>query len=162
MFKFTTDKQIVVRGRIKYTLLAHTFKNNRVSSVNFSPNGSSFISGSDDTTIKLWSIDGTLIRTFTGHNDVVTSVNFSPVEGPDCLSFISGSLDRKIKLWDIKLWDTRQHKYILGSAAISNRKTKTKTTTGLGDLPTELRERIYNYLFSNKKNKKERKKRNKK
>ena len=83
---------------IKYKLLAHTFKNKMyVYSVNFSPNGLSFISGSADNTIKLWSIDGPLIRTFTGHTMSVSSVNFSP----DGSSFISGSRDNTIKLWSI-------------------------------------------------------------
>ncbi|MGV2387590.1 MAG UNVERIFIED_CONTAM: hypothetical protein LVR29_02325 [Microcystis novacekii LVE1205-3] len=41
-------------------------------SVNFSPNGKTLVSGSQDNTIKLWNVEtGTEIRTLTGHNSPV-------------------------------------------------------------------------------------------
>lgn len=33
------------------------------------------VSASEDTTLKLWSLDGNLIRTFEGHRDRVNYVN---------------------------------------------------------------------------------------
>ena len=94
--KFSTAVKSKIQ-KIKYTLCARTFHTDSPTSVNFSPNGLSFISGSLDNTIKLWSIYGSSIKTFRGHTDFVTSVNFSP----DGLSFISGSVDKTIKLWSI-------------------------------------------------------------
>ncbi|BBE09682.1 WD40 repeat-containing protein [Mycoavidus cysteinexigens] len=69
------------------------------TSVSFSPNGEWIVSGSEDKTVKLWSISGTpvLIRTYTGHGDKVTSVAFSP----DGQWIASGSEDKTIKLWSI-------------------------------------------------------------
>ena len=65
----------------------------------FSPHGSHVLSGSDDTTLKLWAADtGYLIRTFSGHTGIVNSVAFSP----DGVRIISGSDDTTIKLWDAR------------------------------------------------------------
>jgi len=75
--------------------IAHT---GCVTSVSFSPDGKSFISGSDDITIKLWDIATRKeIKTFKGNIGYVNSVCFSP----DGKSFISGSDEGEIKLWDI-------------------------------------------------------------
>jgi WD40 repeat protein len=54
-------------------------------------------SASHDRTVKLWSIDGKLIRTFTGHENKVYGVAFSP----DGKRIASGSRDRSIKLWSL-------------------------------------------------------------
>ena len=57
------------------------------------------LSGSEDTTIKLWSAESGLnIKTFVGHTDYVTSVCFSPNYLQDNL-ILSGSWDKTIKLW---------------------------------------------------------------
>src|SRR5262245_55249646 len=50
-----------------------------VFSAVFSADGRYVISGSDDSTIKLWdTATGALIRTLQGHSDAVTKVAFSP------------------------------------------------------------------------------------
>jgi WD40 repeat protein len=46
--------------------------------VAFSPDGSKLVSASDDDTVKLWKLDGTLLRTFSGHSAGVNRVAFSP------------------------------------------------------------------------------------
>ncbi|MCA2689583.1 MULTISPECIES: WD40 repeat domain-containing protein, partial [unclassified Microcystis] len=69
-----------------------------VTSVNFSPDGKTLVSGSGDKTIKLWNVEtGQEIRTLKGHDSVVSSVNFSP-DGKTLVS----SGDNTIKLWNVK------------------------------------------------------------
>jgi WD40 repeat protein len=77
------------------TFLGHSVY---VSSVVFSPDGKTVLSGSDDATIKLWDIaTGQCLKTFTGHKKWLHSVAFSP----DGLTALSGSSDKTLKLWDI-------------------------------------------------------------
>ncbi|WP_413175072.1 eIF2A-related protein [Anabaena azotica] len=69
-----------------------------VNSVNFSPDNSLIASASADTTIKLWHLDGSLMKNLSGHTDVVNSVSFSP----DSKIIISASQDKTVKLWNHK------------------------------------------------------------
>ncbi len=78
-------------------LKGHT---NAVSSICISPDGKILASGSNDQTIKLWSIEsesGKEISTLKGHTNRVISVKFSP----DGKILASGSQDKNIILWDI-------------------------------------------------------------
>jgi len=78
------------------TFQGHT---DSVKTVAFSPDGNTAISGSSDSTIKLWDVQtGEEIRTFKGHSDKVYSVTFSP----DGNTALSGSRDNTLKLWDIQ------------------------------------------------------------
>ncbi len=52
-------------------------------------------SGSDDETVKLWHLDGTLVKTLTGHGLAVSQVQFNP-QGE---ILASASWDNTIKLW---------------------------------------------------------------
>ena len=66
-----------------------------VFSVSFSPDGKLIASTSADDTVKLWSRDGTLIKTLPKHGDDVWIATFSP----DGKILASASDDRKIRLW---------------------------------------------------------------
>ena len=72
--------------------------NYSVSSVAFLPDGTSLVSGSHDSTIKLWDVQtGGVIKTFH-HASHVFSVSISA----DCSMIASGSSDKTIRLWHIQ------------------------------------------------------------
>jgi WD40 repeat protein len=85
----TTGSQVAV-------LSGHTDK---VRSLTFLPNGPLLVSGSDDTTLKLWDVQtGGVVKTFCGHTSPVDSVSISS----NHTTIASGSKDRTIRLWDIQ------------------------------------------------------------
>jgi len=66
--------------------------------VAFSPDGKLALSGSWDSTVKLWEVSsGDVIRTFEGHSKWVNAVAFSP----DGKLALSGSQDKTLKLWKV-------------------------------------------------------------
>ena len=66
-----------------------------ITSVAYSPDGKTLVSGSADKTIKLWDLtNGKELRTLAGHSGTVDSVAFSP----DGKTLVSG--DKTINLWD--------------------------------------------------------------
>lgn len=77
---------------LRHTLKAHT---DTVQQVAFSPDGKTIVSVSSDKNLKLWSVDGKLIRTLTGHTAEVLNVAFSP----DGKAIASSSIDQTVKLW---------------------------------------------------------------
>jgi WD domain, G-beta repeat len=69
-----------------------------VTSVAFSPDGRSALTGSWDNTARLWELSsGREIRRFEGHSGYVSSVAFSP----DGRSILTGSWDKTARLWDV-------------------------------------------------------------
>jgi len=69
----------------------------KVKSLAFFPDGTSLVSGSNDTTIKLWDVQtGGFVKTFHGHTSWVVSVSISA----DCTMVASGSVDHTIRLWN--------------------------------------------------------------
>ena len=81
-------------GSLLRTLIGHT---DPVTSVAFSPDGSTFVSGSHDDTIRMWDTEtGSQLRTLTGHTDAVMGVAFSP----DGNVIASASANAAVRLWD--------------------------------------------------------------
>ena len=69
-------------------------------SVVFSPDGKRALSGSDDTTVRVWDQDkGRVSRLLEGHSGGVNSVAFSP----DGSQVLSGSDDATVRLWDLEI-----------------------------------------------------------
>jgi WD40 repeat protein len=68
-----------------------------VTSLAFSSDNVHVLSGSDDSTVKLWDAPaGRLLRTFEGHAGPVYSVAFAP----SGTRVVSGGRDTTVKLWD--------------------------------------------------------------
>lgn len=91
-----------------------------VLSVNFNLDGNLLVSGSNDTTVKVWDTKtGACLHTLHGHNARVESTLFSP----DGELIVSGSIDGTIKIWHTKTGDClhtlREHKDRICSIAFS-------------------------------------------
>ena len=70
-----------------------------VRSVAFSHDGKFIVSGSDDNSMKLWSVEEKkLVYTYEGHSGSVMSVAFSA----DGKFIVSGSVDNSVKLWSVE------------------------------------------------------------
>jgi WD40 repeat protein len=70
-----------------------------VTSVQFSPDGKTLVSGGEDGTVRLWDLaSGKELRRFEGHRDKVTCVAFAP----DGRTVISGSGDSTALVWDVE------------------------------------------------------------
>ncbi|MGI2906070.1 nSTAND1 domain-containing NTPase [Tolypothrix sp. VBCCA 56010] len=93
----SSDKTIklwrVSDGKLLQTLLEQP---EAVWNVTFNPQGN-MIASSDGNTVKLWSIDGIEIKTFSGHSQAVNDVSFSP----DSKMIASSSKDGTVKFWRI-------------------------------------------------------------
>ncbi|KIO13849.1 hypothetical protein M404DRAFT_120746 [Pisolithus tinctorius Marx 270] len=71
-----------------------------VNSVAFSPDGKSIVSGSQDTTVRLWDVEGgvQIGSPLEGHKNEVNSVAFSP----DGKRIVTGSWDNTVRFWDVE------------------------------------------------------------
>ena len=69
-----------------------------VNEIYLSRNGRYVLSGSEDNTLKLWSVEkGVCMRTFTGHSDSIESVALNT----DGSYAVSASRDRSWRLWNV-------------------------------------------------------------
>jgi WD40 repeat protein/uncharacterized caspase-like protein len=69
----------------------------RITALAFSPNGKIVAAASGDATVKLYSLNGGLIRTLRGHGDQVNAVQFSP----DGQRLLSVGDDRTLRIWSL-------------------------------------------------------------
>ncbi len=68
-----------------------------VYAVQYSPDGKTFATGSDDKLIRVWDADSvTEMYSLQGHNDSVYEIDYSP----DGSSIVSGSPDGTVFMWD--------------------------------------------------------------
>ncbi len=68
-----------------------------IECIAISPDGRYMLVGSNDATARLWEIDsGKIVRTFSGHNEGITSVAFSP----DRTRVVTGSSDGTARVWE--------------------------------------------------------------
>jgi len=81
----------------KLTVLDLT--NSSSFSTTYTPNGLYLVTGRLGKTLDLWEPDSkTIVRTFVGHTDAVSSISFSPV---DKNLMLTSSWDGTIRIWDI-------------------------------------------------------------
>ena len=61
------------------------------------PDGQRILSGGEESTVRVWLLDGTLENTFTLHAKMVTAL----VALPDNQHALSGSADKTVKLFNV-------------------------------------------------------------
>jgi WD40 repeat protein len=78
-----------------------------VTSVVFSPDGSQFVSGSGDRTVRLWSVaSGKLLKVLTGHERIIRCVAFHP----NGKQVVSCSEDNTARIWTVCEWSDLTHR----------------------------------------------------
>ncbi|MBE9183373.1 AAA-like domain-containing protein [Microcoleus sp. LEGE 07076] len=73
----------------------------QVANINFSPDRQILVSASADKMVRLWKIDGTLLKTLKGHKSAVWSASFSP----DGKTIASAAADGTVILWNLNVDD---------------------------------------------------------
>ncbi len=91
--------EITISWQNAQTIRTLTGHSQSVGALAISPDGKTLVSGSDDTTIKVWNLEtGNLLLTLTGHTDIILSLAISP----NGQTIASSSLDGTVKLWNLQ------------------------------------------------------------
>lgn len=99
LFASAGKDRILVCHSTSRSVKAIVFKSDCANSIAFSPDSKMLISGEEDGTIKLWSLQTKkLIDTLIGHQKAINSIAVHP----NGKLIASGSDDRTIKLWSLK------------------------------------------------------------
>ena len=87
------------KRKLENVSVVHTLTHSdQISSFAISPDWQTLVSGSGDSTIKIWQLStGRELRTLTGHSNSVFSLAISP----DGETLVSGSVDNTIKIWQL-------------------------------------------------------------
>ena len=93
----TEDESATPKGlgtnRFMHNIQAH---GEEINCISVSPDASLIVSGSDDCSVRVWSVDRfDCVREFLGHSDYITCVVFAGGE------VLSGSGDMTIRKWDL-------------------------------------------------------------
>ncbi|MGA1283968.1 MAG: P-loop NTPase fold protein, partial [Prochlorothrix sp.] len=103
----------------RYTCRVFSGHREAVWAVALSPDGQTIASGSDDRTIRLWTLQGEPIGELLGHGDWVNCLTFTP----DGQRVISGSADGMVRIWEVATRSTiavcEGHKAAVNSVACS-------------------------------------------
>jgi WD40 repeat protein len=80
-------------GKMKFRLGGHQ---DYIASVSFSPDGNSIVTSSGDSTARLWTSDGQLVKELRGHTKPLALALFSP----DGKFVVTASADNTVRVWD--------------------------------------------------------------
>jgi WD40 repeat protein len=91
----------------------------KVNAVAYSADGELIATASDDLTIKVWTKEGKLLTTLTGHSDRVTSISFQPLLQKEATTeksylLVSGSADKTAILWEVNQSQGKQIQQLKG------------------------------------------------
>jgi WD40 repeat protein len=92
-----------VTGEERTYLTGH----NSITDLKISPDGQWVATSGKDMNVRIWSIDGILIKLLEGHSATISSINFAP----NSSQLVSGGMDTTIRIWDIA---TGQSKTVIG------------------------------------------------
>uniref|UniRef100_A0A3Q0R0Z4 Apoptotic protease-activating factor 1 n=1 Tax=Amphilophus citrinellus TaxID=61819 RepID=A0A3Q0R0Z4_AMPCI len=109
----------VPSGKLLATLLGHT---KTVLHCQFSPNGQTLITSSEDTTIRVWRWQSGECKVLQGHTEQVRCFSLLP-NSPNDSRLLSWSFDGTVKVWDTesgeKLQDIEAHHQTILSCHVS-------------------------------------------
>jgi WD40 repeat protein len=69
-----------------------------ITDIRFTNDSERIITASEDKTVKIWDLNGRLLRTLEGHTDKVNTMDISP----DGTMLLTGSSDYSVRLWKLK------------------------------------------------------------